>query len=97
MSGYTQLTQEERYQIHILKRAGHNQSEIAEMLGRHKATISRELKRNTGLSGYRPQQVCQKCAIPFRRHMIARKADCNSLFLLVPGARYPSYTRSESG
>ena len=41
MSGYTQLTQEERYQIHILKRAGHTQSEMAEMLGRHKATISK--------------------------------------------------------
>ena len=57
MSGYTQLTQEERYQIHILKRAGHNQSEIAETLGRHKTTISRELERNTGLSGYRPKQA----------------------------------------
>ena len=32
MSGYTQLTQEERYQIHILKRAGHSQSEMADML-----------------------------------------------------------------
>ena len=66
MSGYTQLTQEERYQIHILKRAGHTQSEIAEMLGRHKATISRELARNTGLSGYRPKQA-QRLALT-RRH-----------------------------
>ena len=57
LSGYTQLTQEERYQIHILKRAGHAQSEMAEILGRHKATISRELQRNTGLSGYRPKQA----------------------------------------
>ena len=57
MSGYTQLTQEERHQIHILKRAGHAQSEMAEMLGRHKATISRELQRNTGLSDYRPKQA----------------------------------------
>jgi IS30 family transposase len=45
MSGYTQLTQEERYQIRAFKRAGYNQTEIAEMLDRHKATISRELKR----------------------------------------------------
>jgi len=57
MSGYTQLTQEERYQIHILKKAGYTQSEMAEMLGRHKSTISRELCRNTGLSGYRPKQA----------------------------------------
>ena len=57
MSGYTQLTQEERYQIHAFKRAGYNQSEIAEMLVRHKATISRELRRNTGQCGYRPKQA----------------------------------------
>ncbi|MFP6830058.1 MAG: helix-turn-helix domain-containing protein [Gammaproteobacteria bacterium] len=57
MSGYTQLTQEERHQIHILKRARHAQSEMAEVLGRHKASISRGLQRNTGLSGYRPKQA----------------------------------------
>ena len=57
MSGYTQLTQEERYQIHILKRAGHNQVEMAEMLDRDKSTISRELKRNRGQCGYRPKQA----------------------------------------
>jgi len=57
MSTYTQLTQEERYQIHALMKAGHNQTEIAEVLGRHKATISRELKRNRGLRGYRPKQA----------------------------------------
>ena len=45
---YTQLTQEERYQIHALLKAGHNPTEIAEVLGRHKPTISRELRRNRG-------------------------------------------------
>jgi IS30 family transposase len=54
---YAQLTQEERYQIHALMKAGHNQTEIAEMLGRHKSTISRELRRNRGLRGYRPKQA----------------------------------------
>jgi len=57
MSGYTQLTQEERYQIYILKKVGHNRSEIAAMLGRHKSSISRELRRNRGLKGYRPRQA----------------------------------------
>lgn len=57
MSGYTQLTQEERYQIYILKKAGHHQAEIATMLGRHTSTVSRELRRNQGLRGYRPQQA----------------------------------------
>jgi IS30 family transposase len=57
MSHYTQLTREERYQISALKTAGHNQVEIAEVLGRHKSTISRELARNRGLRGYRPKQA----------------------------------------
>jgi len=54
MRGYTQLTQEERYQIYILNKAEYNQAEIAELLERDKSTISRELRRNRGLKGYRP-------------------------------------------
>lgn len=54
---YYQLTENERYQIYALKKAGHSQSEIAEVLGRHPSTISRELKRNRGLRGYRPKQA----------------------------------------
>jgi IS30 family transposase len=54
---YTQLTQEERYQIYALKKAGHIQAEIAEIIGRDPGTISRELRRNRGLKGYRPQQA----------------------------------------
>jgi len=54
---YTQLTQEERYQISALLKAGHDQTEIAMILGRHKSTISREIRRNTGLRGYRPKQA----------------------------------------
>ena len=55
MRGYTQLTHEERYQIYILKKAEYDQTQIAELLGRSKSTISRELRRNRGLRGYRPQ------------------------------------------
>lgn len=54
---YTHLTQDERYQIYILKKAGLDQSDIAKMLGRNKSTISRELKRNCGARGYRPKQA----------------------------------------
>jgi IS30 family transposase len=57
MSHYTQLTREERYQIYALMKAGHNQRQIAAILGRHKSTISRELTRNRGLKGYRPKQA----------------------------------------
>ncbi len=46
---YTQLTQEERYQIAALLKAEHDQTEIAMILRRHKSTISREIRRNTEL------------------------------------------------
>jgi transposase, IS30 family len=54
---YTHLTQDERYQIAILVKANHDQSSIADLLNRHKSTISRELRRNRGLRGYRPKQA----------------------------------------
>jgi len=54
---YTQLTQEQRYQIYALLKMAHSQTEIAEVLDVHPSTISRELKRNRGQRGYRPQQA----------------------------------------
>lgn len=60
MPSYTQLTREERYQIYALRQAGHNQQEIAALLRRAKSTISRELRRNRGLRGYRPGQAHSK-------------------------------------
>ena len=57
MRTYHQLTQAQRYQIYALQKTGHSQSEIAEVIGVHKSTVSRELKRNRGGRGYRPQQA----------------------------------------
>ena len=54
---YHQITQEERYQIYALKKEGLSQTAIAKNLSRDKSTISRELKRNKGLRGYRPSQA----------------------------------------
>ena len=54
---YTQLTREQRYQIYALKKAGHNQTQMAAIIGVHKATVSRELFRNRGRRGYRPKQA----------------------------------------
>ena len=59
MRTYTQLTQEQRYQISVMLKIGQNQTEIAEMIGKHKSTISRELRRNQGQRGYRPKQAHQ--------------------------------------
>lgn len=54
---YTHLTQNERYQIGILAKAGHDRSSIARLMNRHKSTIGRELTRNHGQRGYRPKQA----------------------------------------
>ena len=60
MRTYTQLTQEQRYQISALKRIGICASQIAEEVGVHRATIGRELRRNAGERGYRPKQAHEK-------------------------------------
>src|SRR5205085_1501244 len=54
---YRQLTREQRYQIYALKKAAHNRTEIATIIGVHKSTVSRELARNCGRRGYRPKQA----------------------------------------
>lgn len=67
MRSYAQLTQEQRYHIYAHKKTGHfTQSEIADMLGVHKSTVSRELNRNRGKRGYRPKQA-QEFAITRRQ------------------------------
>lgn len=54
---YKQLTENERYQIYVMNKAGHSQEHIASLLERSPSTISRELWRNQGLRGYRPAQA----------------------------------------
>jgi IS30 family transposase len=71
MRPYTQLTQEQRYQIYALKKTGHSYSEIAEVIGVHKSSVSRELKRNRGQCGYRPQQA-QSLAMERRQKGVPR-------------------------
>jgi len=57
MKPYTQLTSEQRYQISGLKKAGFTQAAIAQEVGVHKSTISRELMRNQGQRGWQPAQA----------------------------------------
>ncbi len=54
------LTFKEREILYRMNRKGSSKSEIAEALGRHRTTIYRELARNTGGCGYRPQQAQRK-------------------------------------
>jgi len=72
--GYHQLTQEQRYHIYGLQQAGKTQKNMAEIVGVHKSTISREIRRNSGLRGYRPKQAqviatARKAGAPKREKM----------------------------
>jgi IS30 family transposase len=71
MRTYHQLTQEQRYQIYALKKTKHSLSEMASVIGVHKSSVSRELKRNCGQRGYRPQQA-QELAVKRRPKAVPR-------------------------
>ena len=53
---YKHLTQDERYSIERMRKAGYKQNEIVELLDRSEGTISREIGRNMGKRGYRSGQ-----------------------------------------
>ncbi|MGP4848226.1 IS30 family transposase [Marinobacter sp. 1Y8] len=55
--GYRQLTQGSRYQILAWMNVGRSLRQIAQTLGCHSSTISRELKRNSQPDGYYPEQA----------------------------------------
>ena len=57
---YRHLQYDERCQIRALHKQGVSISEIARQLGRHKSTVSRELRRNAGKAGYRHKQAQRK-------------------------------------
>jgi transposase, IS30 family len=64
---YTQLSYEQRFEIYALLKAGLNQTNIAKIVGVSKSTISREMKPNSGLKGYRPKQANER-ALDRRKH-----------------------------
>jgi len=69
---YTQLAQEQRYQIYALLKMGHSQTEIAMNIGVNKSTISRELHLNRGKRGYRPKQA-HRFAVKRRRNAVQKQ------------------------
>lgn len=75
MQKYKQLDLQDRHKISALLQAGHTQTKIAEIIGVHKSTISRELSRNVASRGryanmYRPQSAQRKTN---KRHCDKRK------------------------
>ena len=57
MNKYRQLTSEERHTLSTLRKQGYQQAAIARVLGRHRSTISREVRCNSKDRGgrvYRP-------------------------------------------
>ncbi len=57
---YRRITREDRLQIKAYLDAGLSDSVIADKLGFHRTSISREINRNTGGRGYRPSQAQHK-------------------------------------
>jgi IS30 family transposase len=57
---YTRLTEDERYQIYEGVTENQSHRAIALLINKHHSAVSREVKRNTGLRGYRPKQAQEK-------------------------------------
>jgi IS30 family transposase len=72
MEPYVHLSADERMLIYQWQREGLSQAEIARRLGRDRATVSRELRRNAIPAGYLPD-VAQR-RYPARRQRCRRRA-----------------------
>jgi IS30 family transposase len=65
MTNYSHLSQEQRYQIEALLNAKKSASEVADILGCHRSSIYREIKRNRSRYGYSAMKAQEKTT---RRH-----------------------------
>jgi IS30 family transposase len=59
---YKHLTQKERYFIYHMKIAGWSAAKSGQRIGRHRSTVSRELKRNTSYWGHSLDDIAQRKA-----------------------------------
>jgi len=72
MRPYTHLAQHQRCQIHALLREKTSQTRIGQILGVHKSTISREVRRNRGKYEYFPA-LAHRLALDRRRDKSLRR------------------------
>jgi len=94
MTPCTQITADERYALSVLRKQGCTQAEIARALGRHRSTISREMRRKVWRCngrGYVPSRA-QSCTNEGRR-----RSRRNSQFSPAKWALVESVLREESG
>jgi IS30 family transposase len=84
LMSYQQITHEERYQIEILLKAGKNYSEIGHLLDRHPSSISREIRRNRGLRGYRVKQAHSMALERRLLKQVPRIADSTWVLAVAP-------------
>ena len=91
MTTYHQLTQEERYLITAQRLCGHAPAQIARVLGRHRSTIARELRRNlTHHDGiYRAEKA--------HSYATARRRRCRRQAHFSAAVRCASATRRSTG
>lgn len=90
MSPYVHLSINERLQIYQFSQDGLSQAEIARRLGRDKATISRELRRNAVSAGYLPDLA--------QRRYRARRQRCRPRLRMADrGLRRTVILRLEQG
>lgn len=54
---HKQLTDKDRFQISVLHNEGVSNGRIAKIIGKNRSSIGRELSRNAGNAGYRPEQA----------------------------------------
>ena len=81
MKKYIQITKEERYQIQAELKAGFSVSDIADGMKRDKSSIHREIKRNSGLRGYRTEQAQAKAIT--RRKEAAKFVKMTAEFVVI--------------
>jgi len=82
MRSYSHLSEDERDQIGVLRAAGRSMGAIARVLGRAKATISRELQRNALPSGgYSPLHAAGAYQLRRQREAILEREAALRLFV----------------
>jgi len=64
---YKQLTSEQRYTINVLLQSKTKQSDIAKAINVHPSTVSREIRRNSGIRGRYNWETAQANAIRTKR------------------------------